>query len=242
MVNADQIKFFNTYGYLTVTDLLSSEEIDYYRQVYENFLDGTIDSGSHRSDLSGLTEKGAEEKITQIMRPSLLHQPLQNSVLHQRAGVIAQQLLGDDLDLDFDMLIDKAPFKDTITPWHQDEAYWIDMDDKRALTCWVALDNVKKENGCMWYVPGSHLQALRPHQQVGNKGALECEATEGEAVAQEIQAGSCIFHHGRTIHYSRGNATDLRRRAFICNYRPAEMIAFERSQGFDHLGERDVRQ
>jgi len=102
--------------------------------------------------------------------------------------------------IDFDVLIDKVPHTNAPMPWwDHDEAYWIDMLDKRAVSCWIALDPAVKANGC-------------------------------------------TFHHGRTIHYSRGNVTADHRRAFLVNFRPAAMIAFEREQGFDHLGKRDVRQ
>ncbi|MFT4665109.1 MAG: phytanoyl-CoA hydroxylase [Polaribacter sp.] len=242
MISAAQIRFFETNGYLIVEGLLTLDEVSFYREIYEDFLNGTIETGSQRSDLSGLSGGGKQEKITQIMRPSLLHLPLQNSIIHQRASLIAKLLQGDDMTLDFDMLIDKPPNTNTTTPWHQDEAYWIDMDDKRAVSCWTALDDVVKENGCMWFVPKSHLESIRPHEQTGNGGALKCQATEAEAVPAEIKAGSCTFHHGRTIHYSRGNNTAYRRRAFITNFRPDAMVDFERAQGFDHLGDREKRQ
>jgi ectoine hydroxylase-related dioxygenase (phytanoyl-CoA dioxygenase family) len=67
-----------------------------------------------------------------------------------------------------------------------------------------------------------------------------CDASESEAVAAEIKPGSCIFHHGGTLHYSRGNSTADRRRAFITNFRPAAMIRYEREHGFDHTGDRKV--
>ncbi|MEY3367209.1 MAG: hypothetical protein RI973_364 [Bacteroidota bacterium] len=239
-VDEPQIAFFQKQGYLAVENLLSPEEVAYFRNIYDGFLSGAIDSGGQRSDLSGLGD--GRELITQIMRPSLLHKELENSVLHQRAKAIARQLLGQDMEVDFDMLIDKAPFTGTPTPWHQDEAYWIDMPDKRAVSCWVALDPATVENGCMWFVPGSNHSPLRPHQQTGKGGALQCEATEAEAVPVPLQPGSCSFHDGRTVHYSRGNATASHRRAFIINFRPAAMIAFERERGFDHLGNREVRQ
>jgi ectoine hydroxylase-related dioxygenase (phytanoyl-CoA dioxygenase family) len=139
------------------------------------------------------------------------------------------------------MLIDKAPGSATATPWHQDCAYWISMPDRRAASCWVALDDAIVDNGCMWYIAGSHLLPIRSHWPAGKGGALQCAAEEEEATPIEITAGSCIWHHGGTLHYSRGNTTHRRRRAFITNYRPQAMIDFERSQGFDHSGERDVR-
>jgi phytanoyl-CoA hydroxylase len=238
-----EVDFFQQHGYLTIKNLLTADELEYYRQLYDDFLNGKLDTEGLRSDLSGETSGDAKipEKITQIMRPSLIVEELVEKALHQRALHIAQQLLGEDMDMDFDMLIAKAPFTDKITPWHQDEAYWLDMPDKRAVSCWVALDPSTKENGCMWYVPGSHMEELRPHGQVGNKGALVCECNEEEAVAEELMPGSCTFHHGRTLHYSRGNSTATNRRAFIVNFRPAEMIAFERERGYDHTGERKAQ-
>ena len=241
MITPQHIDFFNENGFVIVENLLKPTEVDYFREIYEDFLSGKIATGGHRSDLSGLTDEGEQERIVQIMRPSVLYPPLLQSVLHQRVLKMAKTLMGEDMDLDFDMLIDKAPMTNAPTPWHQDEAYWIDMEDKRAVSSWVALDDVVKENGCMWYVPKSHQNPIRKHVQTGKGGALQCEAVETEAFAAEIKAGSCTFHHGRTIHYARGNSTNRRRRAFITNYRPAAMIAYERAQGFDHLGEREVR-
>ncbi len=68
---------------------------------------------------------------------------------------------------DFDMLIHKAPHTNTAVPWHQDQAYWPNAPDKRAVSCWVrmcvprvctevmclqvALDNATVDNGCMWF-------------------------------------------------------------------------------------------
>jgi len=147
------------------------------------------------------------------------------------------------MDLDFDMLIDKPPYSETVTPWHQDEAYWIDMPDKRALSFWISLDEAKKDNGCMWYMPGSHRHGVLPHEQLEGGGALYCDrGREQDAEAVELHAGDCAVHLGRTLHYSRGNSTGNRRRAYILNYRPKAMIAFERAQGFDHTGRRQSRQ
>jgi phytanoyl-CoA hydroxylase len=100
---------------------------------------------------------------------------------HQNALSIARQLLGDDIKMDFDMLINKAPHTNTPTPWHQDAAYWVDMPDKRAASCWMALDPATINNGCMWYVPGSQHQPIRPHRFAGAPGgALMCDASESE--------------------------------------------------------------
>jgi len=239
MLNNTQIHFYEENGYLALSTLLTAEEVECFCQVYDDFLSGKIESGRHRSDLSG--QGDGRELITQIMRPSVLLPELGKSEMHRKALAIARRLSGEDMEVDFDMLIDKSPHTNTPTPWHQDEAYWPDLPDKRAASCWIALDPATKENGCMWFIPGSHKSSIRHHLQTGKAGALQCEADESEAVAVELPPGGCTFHHGRTIHYSRGNTTSHHRRAFIINMRPKKMIELERAHGFDHLGARKVR-
>jgi phytanoyl-CoA hydroxylase len=246
-LTSTQIQFFEKNGYLVVKNLLSHSEVEGYRKLYEDFLSNKISTSGLRSDLGGHVDSPKQntttERITQIMRPSLIVKDLVEKPLHLQSLDIARQLLGDDMDLDFDMLIDKAPFSNTPTPWHQDRAYWISMPDVRAVSCWVALDEAVKENGCMWYVPGSHHLPLRPHVPAGKGGgALQCEAHENEGVYVELRPGDCVLHHGGTLHYSRGNSTDMRRRAFITNFRPQAMIQYERAQGYDHTGNREVRE
>ena len=141
-----------------------------------------------------------------------------------------------------DMLIDKAPHTDTPTPWHQDQAYWMPgMPDRRSVSCWLALDATTVDNGCMWFVPGSHRRPVRTHRYSGESGhALETDAAESEALACPLAPGSATFHDGGTLHHSRGNSTDTRRRALIANFRPAAMIAWERERGYDHRHELDA--
>ena len=168
MISKQQIDFFKAEGYLVVGNLISKTETAYYESVYTLFLDNTIDASKYRSDLSG-NEDSSMEKITQIMVPSKVLPELLEKPIHLRTLQIAKALLGDNLELDFDMLINKAPNTNTKTPWHQDAAYWIDMPDKRALSCWVAIDQSYKENGCMWYTPKSHLKKTLHHEQTEKK-------------------------------------------------------------------------
>ena len=240
MISPQEKTFFKERGYLVIKNLLNTEEIAFYSDVYADFLNNTIDTSKYRSDLSGLKTKKLKERITQIMLPSTLLPSLKSKVLHIKTEQIAKELLGDDIALDFDMLINKAPHTNKITPWHQDCAYWIDMPDKRALSCWVAIDDAFKESGSMWYVPKSHLKPMLPHTSSVEGGALICKGSETDAICIELKAGSCVIHDGGTLHYSRGNSTAFNRRAFITNYRPKKMIDLERSKGFDHAGDRKV--
>lgn len=176
-----QKQYFEENGYLMIENIINEQEIQYYRDIYTCLLDGTIDTGKNRSDLGiGLGDNKKVENITQIMWPSDFVAGILSKAYHSRALAIAKELQGDDIEMDFDMLINKAPFTNTPTPWHQDAAYWIKMPDTRAASCWLALDDASVDNGCMWYVPGSHMRPLRPHWSAAKGGALACEASENE--------------------------------------------------------------
>ncbi len=235
-LNASHISFYQENGYVVVENIISKEEVSFYKDIYDDFLSGKINVGKNRSDLgAALGDNKTVENITQIMWPSAFFPQLLEMAYHRRALAISKELMGDDLEMDFDMLINKAPGTNTVTPWHQDEAYWVNMPDKRATSCWLALDDATIANGCMWFVPGSNHHEVRPHRHAAKEGgALVCDVAEGEGTAVELKAGSCTFHHGRTLHYSGGNTTKNQRRAFIINFRPEEMIRLEREQGFDH--------
>ena len=230
-------------GFLVVENVVSNAEIEEYRDVVDQLVEGRIDCSDLRGDLGGHRERvrPAIENITHIMLPSEAAPGLAESAFFQRSLGIARTLLGPDLERDMDMLIDKAPHTETPTPWHQDQAYWMPgMPDRRSVTCWLALDQTTLENGCLWFVPGSHRQPVRRHRYSGETShALETDASETEAVACPLAPGSATFHDGGTLHYSRGNSTSARRRALITNFRPAAMIAWERERGYDHRHELD---
>lgn len=230
-------------GFLIVGDLLAPGELEQYRNLVDRMVEGRIDCGDSRADLGGhrARVRPSVENITHIMLPSEVAPELAESAFFRRSLRIARVLLGEDLERDMDMLIDKAPRTDTPTPWHQDQAYWMPgMPDRRSVSCWLALDATTLDNGCMWFVPGSHLQPVRKHRYTGESShALETDADEVEAVACPLAPGSATFHDGGTLHYSRGNSTGTRRRALITNFRPAAMIAWERERGYDHRHELD---
>jgi len=232
-------KSFLERGFVESSEFIDKKEVKQIKLIYDQILNDLIGSAHLRSDLSGEGDFG-EEKITQIMCPSNLVKTLKNSETYKKALSHAQNFLGEDMSLDFDMLINKRPYTDTPTPLHQDGAYWIKMPDKRAVSCWIAIDDAVKENGCMWFIPRKKFE-IEPHRASILGGALSCETSKENAVCVPLESGGATFHDGFTPHFSEGNKTESNRRALILNFRPKSMIDLERSMGIDHQGERKVR-
>ncbi|MCM4149960.1 phytanoyl-CoA dioxygenase family protein [Arenibacter sp. N53] len=230
-------------GYIKIESLLSLTEVEGLRTFYDELLKDKVKTAHLRSDLAGVEVNPNKkvERITQIMRPSSLVPELLKTSAYKKALQWAKDLLGKDMELDFDMMINKAPNTNTPTPWHQDAAYWINMPDQRSASCWIALDKVFEENGCMWFIPKTEGKPILPHKNMPNGGALFCETDTSQAESIPLLPGGCTFHDGHTLHFSQGNTTDTQRRALILNFRPKKMIDYEREQGVDHTGERKQR-
>jgi ectoine hydroxylase-related dioxygenase (phytanoyl-CoA dioxygenase family) len=91
------------------------------------------------------------------------------------------------------------------------------------LTCWCGLDEADEENGCLYYVPGSHRWGLLPKPILaGNMDDLVGVLTEEQRAAFHpvpipLPAGYATFHHPLMVHGSYANTTGRQRRAFVIN-------------------------
>ena len=72
------------------------------------------------------------------------------------------QLLGQSFRLFHDQLFCKPPLHGGVVAWHQDFSYWTFTKPMHHLTCWIGLDDANTENGCLYFLPGSHKWGLLP--------------------------------------------------------------------------------
>jgi hypothetical protein len=94
--------------------------------------------------------------------------------------------------------------------WHQDWAFYPHTNDD-VLAVGVMMDDMAEDNGPLLCVPGSHKGPTYDHHQDGRfVGAVDPD-TPGMALdtAEAIlgRAGSCSFHHVRTMHGSAQNTS-----------------------------------
>jgi ectoine hydroxylase-related dioxygenase (phytanoyl-CoA dioxygenase family) len=140
-----------------------------------------------------------------------------------RFTVAASQLLGGAVRFWHDQLFCKPARHGGVVAWHQDYSYWTRTTPLAHLTCWIGLDDSTRENGCVHYVPGSHLWPDLPVTGLaGDMDAIQSVLSEEQKelfrpVAVELKAGECSFHHPRTIHGSYANTTERPRRATVIN-------------------------
>src|SRR6202000_1983940 len=109
------------------------------------------------------------------------------------------------------------------TAWHLDSPFW-SFSDRNAISIWIALDDATLENGCLFFIPGSHRETTFENKGIGKNmdGIFEVypQLVKMNSVAAPMKAGSCSFHNGLTIHGANANMTSGFRRAMTCAYMP----------------------
>jgi len=136
----------------------------------------------------------------------------------------AYQLLGQSFRFFHDQLFCKPAKHGGVVAWHQDFSYWTFTKPMHHLTCWIGLDDATTENGCLYYVPGSHKWGLLPITGLaGDMDAVtqvlseEQVAIFGNKIANELPRGYASFHHPLTMHGSYANYSERPRRAVVLN-------------------------
>ncbi len=121
-----------------------------------------------------------------------------------------------------DQTLIKEPYGNP-TAWHLDTPYW-SFSSRQALSIWIALEDATLENGCMWFVPGTHRLARFDNvgigQNLGDLFKVYPEMAAIDPVAVPMRAGDCSFHNGLTAHGAGANMTRRRRIAMTCAYMP----------------------
>jgi len=131
---------------------------------------------------------------------------------------VVEGLLGPDLKLYQDQVFLKPPKVGSRQPYHQDVPLGFHIDRPDLVTCWAALDDATIENGCLWYIPGTHKREILDKKTWAAYEKQAVSGKLGEEVPVELKAGSCSFHHGLLLHASRPNLTDRSRRGYATHY------------------------
>lgn len=135
----------------------------------------------------------------------------------------ASDLLGGHVRFWHDQLFCKPAKHGGVVAWHQDYSYWTRTQPMQHLTCWIGLDDADEENGCLYYVPGSHTWPLLPITGLaGDMEAIQTVLSDEQKEAFKpipirLKRGQCAFHHPLLVHGSYDNKSPRSRRAVVLN-------------------------
>jgi hypothetical protein len=179
-----------------------------------------------RGAIAGLAPRGADDEaalkeVLAIHFPHKISEVMRGMLHHPAIVDVLVRLVGPDVKCVQSMLFVKNAGKPG-QAWHQDETF-IPTQDRSLIGVWIALDDARVDNGCLWVQPGSHAAGpLWPSQHIDDPrfdGSPEavgwaCPQWPREGgVAAQMHAGSVVFFNGHTLHRSLDNrcASGMRR-------------------------------
>jgi ectoine hydroxylase-related dioxygenase (phytanoyl-CoA dioxygenase family) len=232
----EEIESYRDNGFVIVEDFLDAHELEEWREALEQALahreDYKLPPGTNnqynqerQKDRDAFAEDDSFYSRVFVQRVNLwMDNPqMKELILAPEIGRMACDL--EDLEairVWHDQTLIKAPWANP-TSWHLDNPYW-SFSSHHAASIWIALDDATIQNGCLYFLPGTHKQARFEAPSIGpSMGALFGAYPEWAAmkpVPAQMKAGWCSFHNGLTAHAAGPNMTPGFRRAMTCAMMP----------------------
>ncbi|HYG19228.1 MAG TPA: phytanoyl-CoA dioxygenase family protein, partial [Ohtaekwangia sp.] len=202
-ISKAQVAQYQKDGFLVIDNFLNADELEQWRTALDAAL--AKRKGNKLPDRASVYGKGddADKTYYDNVFDQLINlwqdNPLMRDImLDERLGKMATALSGaEGIHVWHDQALIKKPWANP-TAWHLDTPYW-SFSDRRALSIWVALDDATLENGCLFFIPGSHQHTTFENPGIGkNMGAIfdyypQFKTTR--PIAATMKAGSCSFHN-----------------------------------------------
>ncbi|XP_078686079.1 phytanoyl-CoA dioxygenase, peroxisomal-like [Branchiostoma floridae x Branchiostoma belcheri] len=209
-MDQDEVKtFFKETGYIKIPDFLSEDELVALNRELARYRRDVVPNISNKDVF--YEEKDNPDTIIRLERMQNSDDFFKDLGLSPAFNGLADLLLGEDMEPNNVQFFSKPPGAKP-TPPHQDGKYF--MHDK-GITFWLALDDADEENGCLYYVPGTHLMGELQHEKSSALGFSQgladysAEMQEKEA-CMSAKKGSLLGHHPYTVHRAGKNSSPTR--------------------------------
>lgn len=227
-LTADQIKQYNTDGYLILPKLFSDAEID---KLYSTALQ---DDAMQKNALDLNDQSGKKTRLSLWFTPG-------NDVfgyMSRSARVIhaISPLLDSTTPVCHfhSKLMQKEPRVGGAWEWHQDYGYWYKnqfMFPDQLISVMVALTPANQANGCLQVIKGSHKLGRVNHgfagEQVGADSVMVENALKTMPLVYcELQLGDALLFHSNLLHRSEANLSDKPRWSVISCYNSQANLAY----------------
>ena len=219
----EQIESYRENGFIVIEDFLSAQELETWRNAVE---EAVAERGRLRIlGREPITDDETYYNNVFVQRVNLWqdNEKMRKLIVDRRLGKMPAELAGvEGIRIWHDQALNKQPWANP-TGWHLDNPYW-SYYSRQTLSIWVALDDATLENGCLYFLPGSHKTATFENvgigENIGDIFRVYPDWATIEAVPAPMKAGSCSFHNGLLAHAAGPNMTPGWRRAMTCGYMP----------------------
>jgi ectoine hydroxylase-related dioxygenase (phytanoyl-CoA dioxygenase family) len=222
-LSEEQLEFYKQHGYLAGIRILDEGQVEALNQELIALMDPANPKRRLFYEYHTNESKDPSKSLFHALGAWRIAPGFHDILWNPAFTVPASQLLEGAVRFWHDQLFCKPARHGGVVAWHQDYSYWTRTQPLAHLTCWIGLDDADRNNGCLHYVPGSHLWPDLPITGLtGDMEAIEYVLTDEQKrqfkpAPIELKRGQGAFHHPRMIHGSYSNLTDRPRRATVIN-------------------------
>ncbi len=222
----EQLTSYQENGFLIVEDFLSPDELATWRDAVDEAVYGrgkTKLAGREGEEQWQAGDSYYDSVFVQRINLWQDNEKVRKLMLDPELGKMVATMAGvDGIRIWHDQALIKQPWANP-TGWHLDNPYW-SFHSHDAISLWVALDDATLQNGCLYYLPGTHKSATYDNvgigQNIGDIFRVYPQWAKIMPVPAVMKAGSCGFHNGLVAHGAGANMSPGWRRAMTCAYMP----------------------
>lgn len=223
LLSAEQIAFYQEYGYIKLKNVLSAEVISCYGDLITDLV----------FKLNKLT-KPMEERTTyekaflQVMNLWEENSEAKEFVFSKRLAKIATELMGvSGVRLYHDQALYKDP-SSGITPFHADQFYW-PLSNNNTTTVWIPLQATPMDMGPLAFAEKSQNVEIGRDKEISDESEAILSKTLKQFTMNEapFNLGEVSFHSGWTYHRAGANISDKARKVMTMIYMDKDINVIE---------------
>jgi len=228
MLSSEQIEFYKEQGYLIVSDVFTSDELDRMEAEFDTVIESRAQAGH---DL-GSTWGGDWKEDLPAMKLDHTHDVQKYSaewgrvLYHERFTDLLSGLIGPNVQLHHTKLFRKPTETGGAFPLHQDYHYF-PHDKNTMMAAVIHLTDATEDMGCIRVMPGSHKQGVLDTyvSPSGKRPALYLDTEKypvESATPLTAKRGDVVCFSYLTIHGSAINSSDRVRKTVLVQARDPE--------------------
>lgn len=237
VLSDEHARLYDERGFVVVENIFSDADVKEMTDALDRLVDSARGLTDH-TDVIDLEPSHTPEtpRVRRIKEPFLNDPVFTKMAKHPRLISALKGLIGDNLRMHGSKINLKSAEYGSPVEWHQDWAFYPHTNDD-VLAVGVMLDAMTEENGPLLCIPGSHKGPTFDHHQDGRFiGAMDPDTCDIDLTTAERilgPAGSCSFHHVRTVHASGQNTSGENRRLLLFQIAAADAWDI---RGMDRIG------
>ena len=240
--SSQQVREYVENGFVVVRGLLGAEDVNRLRAVSDDLalgrlptvatekvsLGGGVSPDTERV-VAGMTDEERLRSVLNVYYPGWISEAYENVLASAGFGEIVDALVAGRVggwDGRSERILDYLFYKpsgELGRAWHQDATY-LEADCRTLTSVSIAVDEARVDNGCLWFLPGSHqaghLFAMAEHGK--SEKFDHARESYGFDAAKEMpvvaQPGDVVFFDGHLLHRSGQNSSADSRRSVVMHW------------------------